>query len=182
LQDLSYDANMTSSNQGLLVLQAIANDYMVSAPGTILAGAGNSSLGDQIRFASYGGNNNTTCGAGVNACSVFSNSGGNLLASIVPLADNAGFNESLSGGNTVNPYQLGLNISLANATNAGGASSDVKISAVPEPASMLLLGSVLLFAASGLRRRFRRRKTKSPFLERRTQVPLGGSAPQVSER
>lgn len=156
LLDLSYTANTTNSNPGLLVFEAIANDYTVSTPLTALSGAGNSSLGDQIMFTSFGGTNNDTCPSGMNSCGA-SATPGNMLATSGFLPDNAGFNTTVfGGGNTVNPYALALQVALTSATSAGGASGDIKISStVPEPASVVLLGGVLLFAASGLRRRRR---------------------------
>jgi hypothetical protein len=155
LLDMTYQANSTNSNPGTLVIEAIANGYTVSSPGTQLAGSGNSSLGDQITFASYGGNNNTTCASGINGC--HANNNGALLASIGPLDDNAGFNSSANGGGTsVNPYELGIYATFASPTNGGTLSGDLKINAVPEPASVALLGGVMLFAVSTIRRKMRR--------------------------
>jgi hypothetical protein len=151
--DVSYDAHTTDSTPGTLIFEAIANGYTLNTPETLIHGSGNSTLGDMITFASYGENNNTTCTT--TACTPATN--GASLASIGPLNDNAGFNSSTTGaGNTVNPYEVGVLITLNSPTNAGGASGDIQLNAVPEPASVMLLGGVLLFAAAGLRRRTRK--------------------------
>ena len=67
-------------------------------------------------------------------------------------------NAAIGHGNSVNPYSLGLMVSLAGGTGLSTFNGDAKIDAVavPEPASAVLLIGVLLFAASGLRRRMRK--------------------------
>jgi hypothetical protein len=155
--DLSYSARTSVAGAGTIMFEAIANGYTVNTPVTELVANGNSTLGDQITIGSFGGNNNTTCGGGVNGCSAGTN--GAALGNIGPLtvAQSASFaQQAAGGGNTVNPYELGLSVTLANPTNAGAGSGDIQLNAVPEPASVVLLGGVLLLVGTRLRRKMRR--------------------------
>ena len=155
--DLSYSATTSVTGAGTLLFETMANGYTFNTPATSLHGSGNSSLGDMITFSGYGGNNNTICPAGTNACTPSSN-GSNLLESVGPLtvAQSSGFNMTApGGGNTVNPYSLGITVTLANPTSVGTASGDIALNAVPEPASVMLLGGALLFTVSTLRRKVR---------------------------
>jgi hypothetical protein len=61
----------------------------------------------------------------------------------------------IGGGNTINPYSLTL-VATINGITAGVASFDAAIDAVPEPVSVSMLGGVLLFTATAIRRKLRR--------------------------
>jgi hypothetical protein len=156
--DVSYDAHTNVTGAGTIIFEAIADGYTTNATQTQVFGSGNSTMGDMITFASYGGNNNTSCAGGVNGCTPASN--GALLATVGPPNDNVGFNQgAFGGGNTVTRYELGVTVTLVNPTSQGGASGDIQVNAfnvVPEPASVSLLGGVMLFAVSTIRRKMRR--------------------------
>jgi len=154
LLDMSYVASTSVANAGTIVFEAMANGYTVNAPSTQLVGNGNSSLGDTVNLTSYGGNNNTICPAGPNACTPSSN-GSNVLNNLTGLSENLSVVAS-GGGATVNPYSLGLVLSLVNPVRGGTASGDIALNAVPEPASVTLLGGVMLVAVSAIRRKMRR--------------------------
>jgi hypothetical protein len=152
--DLDYQANTTVTGAGTIIFEAMANGYTLNTPETKLVGNGNSTLGDTVSVASFGGNNNTICAAGVNTCTPTSN-GSTTLDSLTGLPEPLSVT-AVGGGNTVNPYSLGIVLALNNPVNAGGASGDIALDGVPEPTSVVLLGGVLLFTASGLRRKMRR--------------------------
>lgn len=160
LLDLGYQVNSTTlANAGTLIIEVMASGYTTGTPGTLLHGSGNSTLGDQVTFADYGGNNNNVCPTASTTCApnlASPNTGSTLLSSIGPLNDNAGFNSTLGGGGTsANPYSLGIILTLASPTSLGTASGDIMINAVPEPASVMLLGGVLLFTVGAVRRKMR---------------------------
>jgi len=153
LLDMTYNANTLIAHAGTIEFEAIADGYTLNIPGTQLVANGNSTLGDTVGVAAFGGNNNTICAAGVNGCSASSN--GTLLEAGSGLTENLNFTKS-GGGNTVSPYELGLLLLLVNPVNAGNASGDIQLNAVPEPASVALLGGVLLVAVTAIRRKTRR--------------------------
>jgi hypothetical protein len=151
--DLSYSARTSVANAGTIIFEAIADGYTVGNPTTFVQGNGNSTLGDMIQFATFGGNTNTLCAAGINVCSASSN--GAALGSVGPLTigQSAAFNVGAAGaGNTVNPYSLGIQVTLNGPTSAGAASGDIALS-TPEPGSLTLLGGGLLALVGGLRRK-----------------------------
>src|SRR5260370_8591992 len=152
LLDMAYQANSLIANPGTIIFEAMANGYTTNTPQIQFIGNGNSTMGDTVSLADYGGNNNTVCPAGVNACTPASN-GSTLLNSLVNQPENLGV-VATGAGNTVNPYSLGIVLSLIN-PHAGGASGDIQMNAVPEPASVMLLGGILLFTVSTVRRKAR---------------------------
>lgn len=155
--DMAYSASTTVANAGTLVIEAMASGYMTNTPSFTLIANGNSHLGDTATVAMYGGNNNTICAAGANACTPGSIT--NTLGTSAPFLDAAsGYDVHLTSliGNTANPYSLGVSITLADPVTAGTASGDLALDAVPEPASIALLGGALLFGMSALRKKMRR--------------------------
>jgi hypothetical protein len=165
LLDLAYSASTTiNSNPGTIIIEGMANGYAVNTPTLQLIDNGNSGFSTgTFTDAAYGGNNNNICASGPSLCwngisnPAPSGTGSATIATGGPFTSPATWNVNQSGpGNSVNPYSLGLVVSLANATGLSTFSGDAKIDAVPEPTSVLLLGGVLLFAASGLRRRMRK--------------------------
>ena len=115
--------------------------------------------------AAYGGNNDNICGASScwNGTSDPAPSGtSSATIAIGPFANRGTWAVDQFGpGSSVNPYSLGLVVSFSDVgcgipiqfCVTGTFSGDAKLDAVPEPASVMLLGGVLLFAAVGLRRR-----------------------------
>jgi hypothetical protein len=161
LLDLSYSAStLTNTNPGTIIIEGMADGYALNSPQFQLIDNGNSGFaGGTFADAAFGGNNDTICASGTSACwngttnPAPSGTGSATIATGGPFTT-ATWNVSAIGpGNSVNPYSLGLMVSLAGGTGLSTFSGDAKIDAVPEPASAVLLGGVLLFAASGLRRR-----------------------------
>lgn len=154
LLDLTYDASTTKAGAGTLIFEAMANGYTTDTAGTYVQANGNSSLGDTITIGSYGGDSNSLCAAGVNACTPTSSA---LLASISTADGSYGLSAN-GGGNTVNPYALGLVVTLDSPTGTGVASGDVALNSgsVPEPGTLSLLGAGLLgvMIVSTRRRKF----------------------------
>jgi len=153
--DLSYLANTGNSKPGSLTFEVIATGFSdaISQPQTNFQGNGNSSLKDTVSLWSYGGNSNADCSAGVNACTP-SSDGLNLLQSALGLPENLNVSTANTGFSpSVDPYALALVLTLNNPAKSGNASGDIQLNEVPEPASIMLLGGVLLFTGRWLRRR-----------------------------
>jgi hypothetical protein len=128
----------------LLTITASQTGYTVGAPNFKFDVGGTSSLGGNVSFAAYGGNSNTS----------FDTS--RKIGSTLNFGTTSPFSGTTSGlGNTVNPYSLTIVGSLTGVT-AGAASFNAAINAVPEPASVTLLGGVLLLTARAIRRKMRR--------------------------
>lgn len=132
-------------NAGLLTISASANNYTAPAPQFSLRVGGTNSLGGAVSFAGYGGNSNT----------LFDTS--QQLGSTLTFVTDPFSGSTSSGaiGASSNPYSLTI-VATLNGVTPGAASFDAALNAVPEPATMALLGAVLLFTASGLRRKFHR--------------------------
>jgi hypothetical protein len=151
--DLSYVGNTLVPNAGTIIFSAMANGYLTNTPATLLRGSGNSTLNELMTITSWGGNNNALCPAGVNACNPAA-LGSNLLATIGPFMDLGGFNLAQGGaGNSVTPYSLGLVVTGAFPKNPGSMSGDIQLNAIPEPASVMLLGGLLVGVAITFRRK-----------------------------
>jgi hypothetical protein len=165
LLDMSYSAsNLTNANPGTIIIEAMANGYTLNTPELRFIDNGNSGFtSGTFTDAAYGGNNNNICAAGLSACwngttnPASSGTGSALIASGGPFVSPTVWGvDKTAGGNTANPYSLGLTAILSNPTGLSSMSGDAKIDAVPEPASVMLLGGVLLLTVSSIRRRTRR--------------------------
>jgi hypothetical protein len=156
LLDLNYNTTTNVSGAGTIIFEAMADGYtnpLSQVTGTQLQGNGNSPLGDTVNLADFGGNNNTICPLGLNACTP-----GSITNTLVNLT---GLPEPLSvtangPGASVSPFSLGLVLQLVNPRTTGTATGDIALNAVPEPASVALLGGVMLAAVSAIRRKTRR--------------------------
>jgi len=141
--DLNSINTTRISNAGLLTISTSQNGYTAGGPQFNFQVGGTSSLGGNVSFSAYGGNSDTLFDTS-------SQIGSTLNFGSSPFAG------TTSGvGNTVNPYSLTI-MAILTGVNAGSASFDAAIDAVPEPASVALLGSVLLFSAGAVRRKLRR--------------------------
>jgi len=142
--DLNSVNLTTLSNAGLLTISTSSNGYTNTVPQFSFQVGGTSSLGGAATFKAYGGTSNTLFDT--------SNQIGNTLT--FPGSPFSGTTIA-SSGNTVNPYSLTI-VATLNGVTPGSASFDAAIDAVPEPASMSLLGGALLLTAAALRKRVRR--------------------------
>lgn len=140
--DLNSVNLTTQANAGLLTISTSADGYTNSTPQFKLQVGGTSSLGGASTFTAYGGNSNTLFDT--------SNQIGTLSFPGSPFA-----NSTVGGGNTVNPYALTIVATLDGIT-AGSASFNAALDTVPEPASVTLLGAVLLLAGTAMRRKLNR--------------------------
>src|SRR5215475_10071700 len=175
LLDMAYSGSTRDviTGAGTIIIEGMANGYAVNTSSFELIDSGSTTF-DQEDFsdAAYGGNNNTICASGASSCwdgtSNPAPNGTNSATSAIGPIFNRGTPwhvDEFGPGNSVNPYSLGLVVTFANVgcgipiefCLTGTFNGDTKIDApVPEPASVMLLGGVLLFAAAGLRRRTRR--------------------------
>jgi PEP-CTERM motif len=130
------------SNAGMLTIQTSQNGYTNSAPQFQFNVGGTSTLGGGVSFSAYGGSSNT----------LFDTS--RLIGTLsFPASPYSG--SVTASGNTVNPYSLTITANILG-VNPGAASFNSEIGNVPEPATIAMLGSVLLFAGSAVRRKLRR--------------------------
>ena len=140
--------NRTSvSGAGLLTISTSANNFTAAAPQFSFQVGGTSSLNGAASFSAYGGNSN--------ALFDISQQLGSTLTFGAGVSPFAGTTSSGGIGASTNPYSLTI-VAAVTGVNPGVISFDAALDAVPEPATMALLGAVLLFTASGLRRKFHR--------------------------
>jgi hypothetical protein len=166
LLDISYSATtLTNSNPGTIIIEVMADGYTIPTPGFEFFDNGNSGFTTgTFTDAAWGGNSNNICLPGNTTCwNGVSNpapSGTptvlNLIAAGGPFTGTTTWGvDKLGGAAITSPYALGITVTLTNPTGLSTMSGDAKIDAVPEPASVALLGGILLFAGTTLRRRAR---------------------------
>jgi hypothetical protein len=153
--DLSYSTSTTNANAGTIIIESMATSYTINNPQFELIANGNSNINTTDNtVAAYGGSNNAICPAGINACAP----GGitNTITGASFATPPAGYAFiGVGPGNSINPYSLALSFSLLNPSSSGTASGDLMLTAVPEPASIALLGGVLLLSMGLLRHKLR---------------------------
>ncbi len=164
LLDESYTARTNSSNAGTLIIEDMANGYTMTTPSLEVVADGNSTIITTANtVAGYGANTNNICapsaaqspGSTYSGCTPGSIDN-TIASSTFATPPNSYSFHGFGAGNTANPYSLGTSFTITLPSSAGGASGDIQINAVPEPASVALLGGVLLLAGGSIRRRVRR--------------------------
>ncbi len=138
----SVDKTATAGNPGTLTIETSDNGYTPKQLGFQFDVGGTQNVPGSVTFSAFGGTSNTKFD--------MSNPIG------TPLTFTTG---AYSGSTTsyfagTSPYSLTIEAAL-NYTGTGkeNVSFDAALSPVPEPASVVLLGGVLLFTASRIRRR-----------------------------
>jgi hypothetical protein len=140
--DLNSVNVAVTGNAGLLTIATSQTGYTMTAPQFKFQVGGTSSLGGASTFSAYGGNSNTAFDT--------SHLIGSLAFPSSPFSSDV-----TTAGNTVNPYSLTI-VAALNGITPGSASFNAAVDVVPEPATMALLGAVLLFSGTALRRKLRR--------------------------
>ena len=138
--DLNSIDVATTSNAGLLTIETSSNGYLTNTPQFSLGVGGTDGTGGTVSFAAFGGNSNT----------LFDTS--KQIGSTLVFNPGAFSGTTVGGGNSADPYSLTI-VANINGVTAGATSFDAALDAVPEPASVLLLGGALLFTAGRIRRR-----------------------------
>jgi hypothetical protein len=138
--DLS-SIDSASTAAGSLIIQFTETDiataaqaFALTASGHLVSGAGTAAM------AAWYDNNNTPYGTG------------SLIGSLGPFS--AIYGASVSGGSSGVPlYSLTEQVTLTAAAGGVEWSTDTSVSSVPEPAAVILLGSMLVLCTSKLRRK-----------------------------
>ncbi len=165
LLDESYSARTSSSNAGTLIIEDMANGYTMNTPSLEVVADGNSTITTSANIvAGYGANTNSICtastpqspGSPYSGCTPGSIDNTIASSTFTTPPNSYSFHGFGAGNGAVNPYSLGSSFTITLPSSAGGASGDIQIDAVPEPASVALLGGVLLLAGGSIRRRVRR--------------------------
>lgn len=170
LLDMAYSAtSQANPNPGTIIIEAMANGYNepIGSSAFEFVDNGNSGFASgTFTDRAWGGNSNNICPGGPSACwngttNPAPSGTPTVLALIAPgvsvPSPNVWNVDQFGGAVTTNPFALGIAVTLTNPTGLSTMSGDAKInSTVPEPASVALLGGVLLLVGTKLRRRARR--------------------------
>jgi len=144
--DLNFTATSNAAGGGNVFLYMSDTDFTgVSGPFALSVGGTNSGGSGTVTSRAWGGTNNTA----------MSFSGANLFGNTGALSGIT-YSSLITGVFTpsVNPYSLTIGVAI-NRSTAGTTTGDLNltIQPVPEPASMMLLGTGLLGLVSARRRR-----------------------------
>jgi hypothetical protein len=139
LLDLDIQATNTGAGTGSLTGNYDAGVFNSSIPGF-----------------SFGGTGSVLPATGTNSAYVITSGPTAHLIGSVTAGSTGSFADPTCSGSPCNTSNLDVNEAISGVTSGGVISDDFKLSAVPEPTSIALLGAVLLFAGSSLRRKFQK--------------------------
>lgn len=138
--DLNSVNLTTVANAGLLTIKTSSNGYLTNGTQFQLKVGGTDGTGGTVAFSAFGGSSNT----------LFDTS--NQFGSTLVFNSGAFSGTTTGAGNSANPFSLTLEAQI-NGVTAGATSFDAALDAVPEPASVFLLGGAFLGLASIIRRK-----------------------------
>lgn len=139
LIDLDIQATYNGAGSGTLTGNYDAGIFNASIPGFIL-GAGNANSPATVTDSAYVGGGPST---------------GTLIGS-EPGGTGGSFADPTCSGSPCSTTNLDVHEAISGATNGQVISDDLKLSSVPEPTSIVLLGGALLLAGRSLRKKFQK--------------------------
>jgi len=148
--DLSYSGKSAIANAGALMVVVSENGFTPQTTGFTFDVGGTSSLrsGGSILFQAFGGNSNTK----------FDMS--NPVAPSMTFTGSPYSNTTVGSGLTTSPYSITIKQTVTcrdcRGLETGDATLTANASPVPEPAAVILLGSMLLLSMGAIRRKARR--------------------------
>jgi hypothetical protein len=142
LIDLNSVNHHSAGTSSTLTITFSDDGFTPGWPGFVFEVGGTVTAGGTVTFAAYDG---------VNKFDTTKQIGSTLSFNTSPYAGT-----TAGGGPSSNPYSLTEVATITFGSAAGTASFDAGINAVPEPASVALLGGVVLFAMNSFRRKARR--------------------------
>ncbi len=146
LMDLNSVNHHNSGAASTLTIMFSDNGFTPAVSGINLNVGGTVSAGGTVTFQTFGGTNNTLF-------STVNPIGALLTFTNPPMAYSGTTGGAFAG---VAPYSLTLVNTITFGAGAGQASYDASLDAVPEPATVTLLGGALLLAVGVIRRKFHR--------------------------
>jgi len=146
IMDLNFNGHHTASaTSTTLTITLSDNGFIPASPGFTDLVNGNQTAGGTTTATLFGGNSNTKFDTTQKIGSVLT-----FTTATISAADGG------SAATSVSPYSLTQVLTLTYGTAAGQTTGDWAVQGVPEPASVTLLGGVLLAIVSGIRRKARR--------------------------
>jgi hypothetical protein len=143
--DLNSINHHNAGTASTLTIEFSANGYTPAVPGFQLNVGGTVSANGTVTSSLYGGTTNTL--------GDLSNQIGTTLSFSNPPISFSGSESAYLASLSSNPYALTEVATISFGASAGQASFDYSVDAIPEPAGVLLLGSVMLLTVSVIRRR-----------------------------
>jgi hypothetical protein len=146
----SIDHHNASSTASTMTIEWSVDNITTAYPGFQLNIGGTIGAGGTLTAALYGGNSDSLFD--------LSNQIGSKLTFTAPPTAFSGSSTGYLASLPTTPYSLTEVVTITFGKNAGQASFDYSVDAVPEPAAVVLLGSFLLVSGTVIRRRNRKQQ------------------------